>query len=207
LAVGERGGRGAGPLVIKVGGSLAESGRLAAALATIAEACIPVVVVPGGGPFADSIRSLQPTMQFSDAVAHRLAMLGMRQMAEFIISLRGGFEIAETLDDIARVIAGGKVPVWAPLRLIADDRSIPADWSVTSDSLAARLAELLGGARLVLLKSVDADAHARADDLAVRGIVDAYFPAIVARAGLSWSIFGPRSAAALATELRGEGDA
>lgn len=203
----ERGARGAGPLVVKVGGSLAESGRLGAALATIAEARIPVVVVPGGGAFADSIRNLQPMMQFSDSVAHRLAMLGMRQMAEFIISLRGGFEIAETCDDIARVIAGGKVPVWAPLRLIADDRSMPADWSVTSDSLAARLAELLGGARLVLLKSVDADAQARADDLAVRGIVDSHFPSIVARAGLSWSIFGPQSAAAFAAELRGEGDA
>jgi 5-(aminomethyl)-3-furanmethanol phosphate kinase len=204
--VAEAGERGRCPLIVKVGGSLAETGRLACALATIAGARVPVVVVPGGGPFADSVRSLQPELHFSDAVAHRLAMLGMHQMAECMVSLQEGFEIAATLDDIAAVLEKGRIPVWAPLHMVAGDATVPADWSATSDSLAARLAELLGGTHLVLLKSVDAKG-ASAQELASRGVVDPVFPAIVARGGLSWSIFGPQDEEAFAALLAGPGDA
>ena len=73
-------------LVIKVGGSLAETGRLPSAIALIESARVPVIVVPGGGPFADNVRALQPTLKFDDATAHRLAMLSMHQMAEMIVA-------------------------------------------------------------------------------------------------------------------------
>lgn len=201
----ESAARSASPLVVKVGGSLAETGRMPSVLSLIAAARVPVVVVPGGGPFADSIRALQPTMKFSDVVAHRLAMLSMQQMAELIISQHPRFEIAESSDEISRMLQQGKVPVWAPLRMISGDTAVLAGWSATSDSLAARLAELLD-ARLVLLKSVDVEADANLDDLANRGVVDPLLPSIVARGGLSWSIFGPSGDALLSAVLAGEGE-
>jgi aspartokinase-like uncharacterized kinase len=195
---------GAPPLVIKVGGSLAETGRLEAALATIRAARVPVVVVPGGGPFADSIRALQKTMNFSDAVGHRLAMLGMHQMAEFMMSVQEGLVIVERSADIFDALDRGATPVWVPLRMIADDASVPAIWSATSDTLAARLAELLG-AKLILLKSVDVEPAASAEELARRGVVDMEFPKIVARGGLSWRIFGPRDGRDFAAAIGAEG--
>jgi aspartokinase-like uncharacterized kinase len=174
-------------------------------LSLIATARVPVVVVPGGGPFADSIRALQPQMKFSDAVAHRLAMLAMQQMAELIVSHQPRFEIAQSLDEISSVLESGQVPVWAPLRMISGDAAVPADWSATSDSLAARLAEFLG-ARFVLLKSVDVEAGADLDSLARSGVVDPILPSIVARGGLSWSIFGPSDDTQLRAVLEGEGE-
>jgi len=202
--VAELTARGSRLLVVKVGGSLAETGRLRSALAMIRAARRPVVVVPGGGPFADSVRDLQAAMNFDDAVAHRLAMLAMHQMAVLMVSLQDGLEVAQSLDEIADVVGRGQVPVWAPLLTMAMDATIPADWSATSDSLAARLAELLGGVRLVLLKSVDVEKEESLEELARRGVVDPAFPAIVTRAGLSWSIFGPRNDARLAAVLAGE---
>jgi 5-(aminomethyl)-3-furanmethanol phosphate kinase len=38
------------------------------------------------------------------------------------------------------------------------------------------------------------------------GVVDSLFPAIVARGGLSWSIFGPQDEGAFAALLAGQGD-
>jgi 5-(aminomethyl)-3-furanmethanol phosphate kinase len=192
------------PLVIKVGGSLAETGRLGATLSMLSAAQIPIVIVPGGGPFADAVRSLQREINFDDAVAHRVAMLAMEQMAEWIVSQRAGLKVAHSIDDISDCIMDGQIPVWAPLRMIGDDETISADWSATSDSLAVRLAELLG-ARLILLKSVDVADGLSAEELARQGAVDGFFPEIVARAGVSWSIFGPADDAALAAILTGEG--
>ncbi len=44
------------PLVVKIGGSLEKSGRLGSVLSLIARATRPVVIVPGGGIFADAVR-------------------------------------------------------------------------------------------------------------------------------------------------------
>lgn len=203
--VAESAARGSRPLVVKVGGSLAETGRMPVVLALIAAARVPVVVVPGGGAFAESIRTMQPAMKFSDAVAHRLAMLAMHQMAELIVAQQERFAIVQSLDEVSGVLGDGKVPVWAPLRMIAADAAVPADWSATSDTLAARLAELLGS-RLMLLKSVDVEPAANLDDLARRGVVDPVIPSIVARGSLSWSIFGPSGDAQLRAVLAGEGE-
>ena len=202
----EAGVRGERPLVVKVGGSIAETGRLTSVLEMIAAARVPLVVVPGGGPFADAVRKLQPELQFSDAVAHRIAMLAMEQMAECMVSLQAGLKIARSLDDISEAVMDGQIPVWAPLQMIGNDETIAANWSATSDSLSARLAELLD-TRLVLLKSVSVDGNASAKELALQGVVDRLFPEIVARAELSWSIFGPGDDAALSALLAGEGTA
>ena len=189
------------PLVVKVGGSLAETGRLAQVLRAITEAKRAVVVVPGGGEFANKVRDLQNALKFDDASAHRLAILGMHQMAEIYFSLVPRFAPADSLEGLARVAATGQIPVWLPWQMCQSDTDIPADWTITSDGLAARLAERMGGAPLVLLKSVDVPAGSSAQSLAEEGIVDAAFPAIVARAKLDWRIIGPADDAAFAALL------
>lgn len=192
------------PLVIKVGGSLSETGQLKSALAMIRAAKRPVVIVAGGGAFADKVRDLQLAVGFDDAAAHRLAMLGMHQMAEVFVPLVAGLRITDSIAGIADVLARGETPVWVPLPTLDRDDTIPADWSITSDGIAARLSELLGGASLALLKSVDVAQNASAVELSRDGVVDAAFPAIVARAGLVWRIFGPSDTEAFAALLNAQ---
>jgi len=176
--------------VIKLGGSLIESGRLASIVKIVASASVPVVVVPGGGSFADAVRVAQADLGFSDAVAHRLAILATHQTAFMLAGLDERFLPVESLAGIGRALADERIPVWLPWKLSEHDTTIPADWTVTSDGLAARLAERLGRAPVVLLKSCTVPQGATLDRLARAQTVDPTFVAIVARARLSWRVLG-----------------
>jgi aspartokinase-like uncharacterized kinase len=154
-------------------------------------------VVPGGGAFADAVRETQKALGFSDEAAHDMALLAMHQMADAMIALEPRLVGAESLIGIARAWHRQRVPVWLPASLCAGDRRIPRDWSITSDGLAARLAERLGDVELVLVKSRTVRRTASAKTLARQRIVDPVFPVIVERADLAWRVLGPGDEAVL----------
>lgn len=187
--------------VIKLGGSLAESWRLASILRIVTATRVPVAVVPGGGTFADAVRVAQAELDFSDAVAHRMAIMAMHQTALMLAGLEPRFVPVETMARIRRELANGSIPVWLPWKLSERDTAIPADWSITSDGLAARLAERLGGAPVVLVKSCPILAGATLDRLALAGAVDPTFVTIVERARLVWRVLGAGEEKELATLL------
>ena len=196
----EAAGSAQSPIVIKIGGSLAETRRLRAVINLLERASVPIVVVPGGGPFADAVRSHQQALGYSDPAAHRMAMLAMAQMAEVLQEMSPRLKCAETLPDIRLSLAEGKYPVWLPLQLAGSDPLLPQDWTVTSDALAARLAELLV-TRLILLKSVAVDQDSGARELANAGTVDQHFPIVIERARIPWRIYGPAEDDDLAADL------
>lgn len=61
----------------------------------------------------------------------------------------------------------------------APGTELPKSWDVTSDSIAARLAEVTGADELILLKSIKASVDCP-QTAAHDGIVDSYFPQIAA---------------------------
>lgn len=189
-------------IVVKLGGSLGDSADLKRWARIVGRASRPVVVVPGGGAFADAVRLAQSRQQFSDAVAHRMAIMAMHQTALMLIALEPRFVAAETVAEMRAAWAKARVPVWLPLKLADRDRAIPADWSITSDGLAARLAERLGAAALCLVKSRCVARAATAIQLAGDGVVDSQFPVIVGRADLVWRLLGPGEERQLARALR-----
>jgi 5-(aminomethyl)-3-furanmethanol phosphate kinase len=193
------------PTVIKLGGSLAESARLASILDIVGRARASIVIVPGGGTFADAVRRAQADFKFSDPAAHRMALLAMHQTGLMLAALHSRLKPAETLAGLRRVVAGGAIPVWLPFKLAHVDRTITADWSTTSDGLAARLAERLGSAPVVLIKSCRIAKGSSIVALAREGIVDAAFKAIVERARLPWRVLGAGDDAELAALIGAEG--
>ncbi len=178
-------------VVVKLGGSLAETGRLKTVLSIVAKAKRPVVIVPGGGPYADAVREAQRTLGFSDEAAHDMAILAMNQMGLAMVSLDDRLVAAETLTEVHAARKQNRIAVWLPAKLCRSDNTIPRDWSITSDGLAARFAERLGGAHVVLVKSCTVAPSATAEALGRKGIVDESFAGIVDRAHLSWQIVGP----------------
>jgi len=191
---------GRSPIVVKLGGSLAESRRLAAILKIVGAARHPCVVVPGGGTFADAVRAAHRKHHLPEPVSHRMALLAMHQTGMMQAAMHDRLEPAETLSAMRHAMSEGRIPVWLPLKLTDADTRITADWRTTSDALAARLAERLGGS-VVLVKSCRVDPEATPAQLARKGIVDPAFAEIVGRAALPWRVLGAGDEAELAQRL------
>ncbi len=140
--------------IVKLGGSLIEAPELRRWLAEVADAP-GHLVVPGGGPFADTVRRAQAAVGFDGLAAHRMAILAMQQYGLLMGSLEPRLRLVET---VAEIGSDGTSAIWLPWAVIGRDDSIEASWDITSDSLALLLATRLRASRLILVKSGDAAA-------------------------------------------------
>ncbi|MGA7611938.1 MAG: dihydroneopterin aldolase [Xanthobacteraceae bacterium] len=181
-----------GLTVVKLGGSYAFSSDLQGWLAAIASNAGDIVLVPGGGPFADAVRSAQPRMGFDDDAAHHMALLGMDQYGRALAALNKRFTPAASIAGIRRALRAGNVPVWSPTEMVLKRNDIPRSWEVTSDGLAAWLACQIGARRVLLIKHVDPPPDPiRIEDLVARGVVDRSFAAFLRDGAVEASIVGP----------------
>ncbi|HET7849566.1 MAG TPA: hypothetical protein VFL51_10955, partial [Pseudolabrys sp.] len=143
--------RGGALTVVKLGGSHLASSHLNAWLDVLASCGGHVVLVPGGGVFADAVRQAQAQLGFDDRAAHHMALLAMEQFGVALSALRAGLRIARSLAEIRNALDSAAVPVWSPAAMALQAAEIPASWDITSDSLAAWLAGQVGAARLTLI--------------------------------------------------------
>lgn len=155
--------------VIKVGGALLRSAKDFATVMSALEQIAPgrtLLVVPGGGPFADAVRAVDQLHTLTHDDAHWMAILGMEQFAVLLASRLSGAEVVHRRGEIARAHAHGAIPVLAPYRWLREADPLPHAWEVTSDSIAAWIATQVGARRLILIKAVAHDAST---------VVDRYF--------------------------------
>ncbi len=134
------------PLVVKVGGSLFD--RVVPLLGIFREAGRPMLIVPGGGKFADLVRRLA----VSDTAAHWMAIAGMEQFGWYIAS--------HGVSMVTKPVIPSEVTVLLPYCALREADPLPHSWSVTSDTIAAWVAGELS-TDLLLLKSVDGIHHRR----------------------------------------------
>lgn len=128
------------PLVVKIGGSLYDSTPLL--VPVLSASPRPLLIVPGGGPFANAVRQAD----LDDETAHWEAIAAMDRYGKYIASF--GLPVTEQMG------LPLKTTVFLPLRCIRERDPLPHSWDVTSDTIAAWIAKELG-LDLLLLKSVD----------------------------------------------------
>ncbi|MBL1140777.1 MAG: uridylate kinase [Proteobacteria bacterium] len=141
--------------VIKLGGSLMGCPELPLWLDCIESAAknSNIIIVPGGGKFADSIRTLQKTYHFNDLVAHRMALLAMSQFGYLLTSMNPQINVVSNFHDLSSNLGKQSPLLWMPLSLCDDDSEIESSWDFTSDSIALWLAIKLDAGKLILVKS------------------------------------------------------
>jgi probable H4MPT-linked C1 transfer pathway protein len=178
-------------MVVKLGGGvLADSAAFASVLNAIGDVARSrrLLIVPGGGPFADAVREVDRREPLSDDAAHWMAILAMDQYAELIASRLGGSALVWSPDEIRDAIDAGTIPVVAPSRWLRDADPLPHTWEVTSDSIAAWVAGALGATQLVLVKPPGARGDAMVDPYFERALGANVTPVIVSadRVPLLW---------------------
>jgi len=128
------------PLIVKVGGSLYN--QIPDLIPVIKASKHPLLLIPGGGPFADLVRRVE----VDNDTAHWMAISAMEQFGLFIAS----FGISTT----DAIITPLTTTVFLPYRYLRLTDTLPHTWDVTSDTIAAWVAHVLH-LDLLLLKSVD----------------------------------------------------
>jgi aspartokinase-like uncharacterized kinase len=136
-----------------------------------------ILVVPGGGAFADQVRITQRAQGFSDDTAHWMAILAMDQVAHLIAEELDGARLINHRREVAAAHDAGKIPVLAPYAWIRATDTLPHSWDITSDSIAAFIAGDLGAHELMLVKPIDGPL----DELVDRGFAASCPPGLRVR--------------------------
>lgn len=172
--------------VVKLGGSLFKNTQenFFACLAHIATQSIPTVVVCGGGEFADCVRHAQSQWHFSDVCAHEMAILSMQQTAIMSQNIFPVFTLCSTIN----AVSYPHLAIWSPSIEELNLDQVPATWDLTSDSLAAWLANKVHATQLLIIKACEVDRDSPLDELVQTGIVDAQFPHFVKNASFKVTI-------------------
>lgn len=129
--------------VVKVGGSLmAEAGMVMKVLKDY-----DVLVVPGGGVFADAVREVHRAHGLSERTAHMMALLATDQYG-LLLSDLSGIPAITSLKDFSRQA------VILPSAMAAAS-GLEATWDVASDTIACYIAREAGARGFIKLTAVD----------------------------------------------------
>ena len=170
--------------VVKIGGSLETAPGIGELLTLLVEyGRSRIVIVPGGGRFADRVRAGQAELNLSDETAHVMAIRAMEQYAEVLCGLNPNLRPFVHSGEIDEINKKAAIPVWLPAELLTGQPDIPAGWQVTSDSLALWFAGKINADALILVKSVS-NRTADVGQLAASGYLDEFFPKMLARSEL-----------------------
>jgi len=122
----------------------------------IEKARIPALIIPGGGIFADEVRSAN----LDDDTSHWDAINSMNRYGIFLSTF--GVKLTDEPE-----IPQSSIQILMPEKILKKEDPLPHSWEVTSDSIALWVAEKLQ-VPLLLIKSRSGTLY--------DGLVDRYFP-------------------------------
>jgi aspartokinase-like uncharacterized kinase len=169
--------------VVKVGGSLLDWPPLPQAIKRWLDDQPPAcnVLLCGGGAFVDEVRRLDERFGLGDEAAHWLAIGAMSLTARVLAAMLGE---GRPLTKYSHLLERSRhhtpsLVIFDVADYLATDeptlpgKTLPHDWTVTSDAIAHRLAQTIAADELVLLKSADPPASTL-PKMAAAGYIDGY---------------------------------
>ena len=143
--------------VLKIGGSLTKQPKslvkLCKELSVLAQ-IHRIVVVPGGGEFADTVRRLDKKFRLSNVSAHKMATLAMDQFGLLLSDITPDSYVSYEIKEIKKKLET-KLPIFLPSKFMFLEDPLENSWDVTSDSISAYFADKLEAKKLILVTDVD----------------------------------------------------
>lgn len=144
------------------------------------------VLVNGGGLAVDQLRRWYRLFDLEETFCHWAAVRLLDHNASVLEAVLPRARRVESLEELEEVWAEERWPLLGCesfLREIDARRPdpLPRRWEVTSDSIAARVADHLGAPELALLKSADPPVTRSLEEAARQGFVDSHFPRAAGR--------------------------
>lgn len=111
------------------------------------------LIVPGGGSFADHIRSLDRAFNLSPSTSHKMALLAMDQYGLFLSEFLSSAVLMQKIDRVGKE----RYVILLPSQFIfkVSEKILPHSWDVTSDSIACYIAAKIKASKFILVKDVD----------------------------------------------------
>ncbi|MCW3128890.1 MAG: hypothetical protein N2V75_02130 [Methanophagales archaeon] len=193
-----------GRVIIKLGGSLIEKGRdIVQFLKDYVEEkdkdrdkAPTLILIPGGGPFVEVVRNLSADISISEESAHWMAVLAMHQYGLFLANGEIGIPLVESTNEIDEA---EPIRILLPYEIIKADDCLPHTWNVTSDTIAAFVANKIGEKTFIKITDVDGIIDEKGHlinkiyakelaELEEKGCVDAELPRYLMRNKMSCTI-------------------
>lgn len=137
--------------VVKLGGSLFPEEIIKFCNAMIGKR---VLLICGGGEFANKIREYNEKMHFSDTANHKTAVMCMDIIGMLIADKVDNLKAVYSLEKANKVLEEGNVPVLLPSKLMEYQDPLEHSWKVTSDSIAIYISWLLES-KILIVTNVD----------------------------------------------------
>ena len=167
-------------VVYKLGGSLLDCAEFPSRLTELVlsrPAHVPIFVC-GGGRTADVVRAWDQCHHLGDERAHWLAIAALGLNDALLQQLLPRMQRVISRADALEVHAKAQWPLVDAHAFLSSDGpadTLPHNWNVTSDSIAAHVASRWQADELVLVKSTDLPESCTLRDAQQSGLVDACF--------------------------------
>jgi len=177
----------------KIGGSLLDLSDLTERLTRLwaqRPHTTPLLVV-GGGPTADLVRRWDAVHRLGDETAHWLAIRSLGLNESLLRELLPNCRSVMNREELLAVSEAGNIPLLAAEAFLREDEestgALPHNWSVTSDSIAARVAIRFQVEELALVKSVACPVGQPVAEEHNRELIDGHFEQLAEKIPLiSW---------------------
>jgi aspartokinase-like uncharacterized kinase len=112
-----------------------------------------VIIIPGGGSYANFIRKIYNDLKFTDELAHWMSIISMNYNGIEIGKKFPKLEVFEDFNDLKK--KGKTFSMFLPYKFLKENDKLPHNWQVTSDSITLFIAKKVGLNECFLIKDVD----------------------------------------------------
>jgi 5-(aminomethyl)-3-furanmethanol phosphate kinase len=139
--------------VIKIGGSWVKNPKILDLIKALGKykSSEDLILVCGGGCFADSVRSVYSVTKMSEETGNFIALKATELFSYLLKEIEDDFFLTSEINDFRKK----RIKIWLPSKVLNKNKTFIENWDSTSDSVAAWLHNKISSKGLIFIKSLE----------------------------------------------------